>query len=929
MPVPRTARLAAFAAVLFFTSIASARVLSYSPYTDRVAVPAIQHRMNRYFVLVEGPTTFGAWMPFIGMGMNGQVVIYDSSAQERPRVVFPHVSNSLATISVAAVREDSRGVLTILIQTTFDHAGTNPNRVPIFLITSDSGATWNQVPGLGNTPLYNIPSEADDVGGPFARSRYSPVRIATESFPFVVSTGRTVYAVSRDGGSTELYIEPLLPGLNSVAFAKLAGSNSTGTEFLIHAGGSASGSARESLHLVSLAISGRTITPIPFNSQVEGWITPSGDVYYEQRNFSSGLSIVYADPSRSTELLKIGPNGGTGFAVPSNDYATAWIVSRVTSQPTIFLRHGRFAGSVKQWEDVTAPLVEALHAGSSGTKLLVQVHKPRPQMDQRLFVDPALAIWNVGDPPPRTYDELFMHEELNKGFVHLDVDRVENGDPFVFDSGTATWQGGIISSPGGGGGDVVQEWGVVRSSLKQRLILPGVARTEGAYGAFWVSDVVLHNPYSSAQTVRVRFVPTGNGAVASATQSVALGAREIRLVPDVLKTLFAIERGGGSIIVEPDASVTVTSRTYSRSDLGSFGFGINAIDAFTAPASPRFALTYAGAFPAINFRTNVTLTDAFNTGALATLTAAGISGAVGRSDVSISATAEGQSQMNNLADTLGLAPWETGALTIRSERGSGIASVITIDNVTNDATYFGPDLPSPIVRSIPMIAHQLGANGADFRSDLYLFNPSPTPRMVTLRAKSWDRAEAEATLNLTLLPSEARVIKDVLLNAFGKTGAARLRYSSPGDASGVRITSRTYSLTENGGTYGFPVPPLNNFQIGTSGDTLEILGSVADPSFRTNIGLVEMTAFGNTQTASVKVEIVASGGTVADSFVVSLPIAGGMQINDVFRSRSVNVEGPVLIRISPQSGTVGAYAAMIDNRTNDATYLSANLGASE
>ena len=32
---------------------AQARVISYAPYTNRVATPALQHRMNRHFVLFE------------------------------------------------------------------------------------------------------------------------------------------------------------------------------------------------------------------------------------------------------------------------------------------------------------------------------------------------------------------------------------------------------------------------------------------------------------------------------------------------------------------------------------------------------------------------------------------------------------------------------------------------------------------------------------------------------------------------------------------------------------------------------------------------------------------------------------------------------------------------------------------------------------
>jgi len=84
-------------------------------------------------------------------------------------------------------------------------------------------------------------------------------------------------------------------------------------------------------------------------------------------------------------------------------------------------------------------------------------------------------VWRVGDPMPRHYDELYLNEQWNKGFIHVDVDRMTAGEPFVFNSGAQPDQEmGDISSPVGGGGDVIQEWGVVRGSLKQHLVLPGV-----------------------------------------------------------------------------------------------------------------------------------------------------------------------------------------------------------------------------------------------------------------------------------------------------------------------------------------------------------------------------------------------------------------------------------------------------------------------
>jgi hypothetical protein len=355
---------------------------------------------------------------------------------------------------------------------------------------------------------------------------------------------------------------------------------------------------------------------------------------------------------------------------------------------------------------------------------------------------------------------------------------------------------------------------------------------------------------------------------------------------------------------------------------------MNAIDVLAAAASPRFPLSFAGAFAGTNYRTNVTITDTSGRGTEAALTAAGINGVMGSSDVSITTSANGHRQVNFIGSTLGLQPYETGALVIRPKRGSAIAAVFSVDNRTNDSTYFPPDLPSSFVaRVIPAIGHLDGANGSRFRSDLYLFNPSDQPRSVGLDAKAWDVPESPAFLSLTLLPNEARVIRDVLLTAFGKTGIARLRYTS--QAGGVRVTSRTYNVDSNGGTYGFLMPPLNNFQIGGSGDTLEILGAVADPKYRTNIGLVEMAGFATNQNASARIEILNESSHQVDAFTVNLPMAGGTQLNDVFRARGLAVTGPVLIRVTPISGTIGAYVTTTDNITNDSSYMAANLASRE
>ena len=210
--------------------------------------------------------------------------------------------------------------------------------------------------------------------------------------------------------------------------------------------------------------------------------------------------------------------------------------------------------------------------------------------------------------------------------------------------------------------------------------------------------------------------------------------------------------------------------------------------------------------------------------------------------------------------------------------------------------------------------------------------PPTAVRSVRLLAKSWSSNESEQTLVLTLLPRESKVIRDALLAAFGRTGVARLRFQTDGGsdvAGGVRVTSRTYTVNPSGGSYGLLIPALNAFQSAAGGESLEILLPAGGSGFRTNLALVELTtSFVSGPPVSVRVEFFDESGALRDRFETPIPLAGGVQIDDLFHGRGLG-DGPPsgLIRISPSGGLVAAYATIIDNGTNDPMYVAAGLAA--
>ena len=909
----RFARLFPCTAAAFFVALTSpvfARVVSYAPYTNRIAVPSFQDRTARHFVLLESaPENFSErW--------ESEVVLYDSSGTAEPRVITP----AAGLLYEQAALYEKPGSAPVILTIAVDRRSPNWWMLSPMISVSDGGSSWKSVGGVG---AFTLPQVLDtDTGGFHTHGLYAPVVIGNEAWPFLVSLPQSgVWAISKDGTA-----KAVMQGTD----ARVIGRNAAGNRFLVY---SAAG-------IWSTTVDGPAtkLATVDSTGAYAGWLTSNGNAYVQMLRSEgrflyatngAGLQLIAGPYNTNAPPLGAPPTSGITmrfFAVPTHDYEGAWIIQREAGKPTTMSKHTAAGGLQAQWSDVTGPQVEALIPGRSGETVLIQVHREREGVElDRPFIDPALAVWRVGQERPRFYDELYLNESWNKGFVHIDVDAIESGTPFVFNSGfqESAAPPSRVSPPIGGGGDVLQEWGVVRGSLKQRLVLPGVARLNGAFGSFWMTDVIIYNPLDESQQVEVRFVPLGT--TEAMTTTLTFEALEIRPIADALKTLFNIEAGGGTLHLLPAVGVNATARTYSRKGDGTFGFGMQAIDFFNA-AGPRFPLTFAGAFPGENFRTNLLLTDTSGRGTHANLEAFGLTG-YSFGQTSVESPAQGTVQLNSVASTVGLQSRDGGGLVVAPTRGTAIATLVAIDNRTNDPTYFPPDLPGAIPRAIPVIGHLDGANGSKFRSDIYLYNPNDRTRTVTLQAKKWDSPGVYQT-NFTLLPKESRVIPDALKTLFGQEGMARLKYSTanwePGE--GVRVTSRTYTVEASGATYGCLVPPLNSFQIGTFGDRLEILGVTGGAGFRANVGLVDLSD--QTQrNPTVRITIIGER-RILDTFTTQLPARGGMQINDIFAARGITPPPAALIVVDIIDGQqIGAYATLTDNVTNDSTYLGAHLGA--
>ncbi len=878
------------------------RVLSYSPVTDSPAYPAVQFRAAPHFLLVEQA-------PFASDGVRrDRAVLYDADARSEPRVVFNPGAAVLAIFDAAAW-EDGHGTLRLLISTDANLDRSNPLRLQRFFYSPDGGVHWRPA----GVPGASVIAPSLDVGGPVVRGANTQLRLGTGEFPFVAAVSPDggisggVFAVRADGAARLLLDRP----------ARLLGTDREGARFLTQTLGSDDGNGNARIDVLTLEGLRSEVTARPPGADLQGWITPDGGVYLRD---APGTLLFYAGfaPVEVARPLA-GAEDRDLLAVPTTDYAGAWILQRGPGLPTILSRHTPGSAPVEQWRDGSGPQVEALHPSSSGQRLLIQVHRDRTQIAQRFLRDPALAVWNVGRPAPADYHELFLNEGLMAGFVHLDVDAAAGGASFVFDSGSTTGPGGGVSPSAGGGGGigVLQEFGQVRGSFTQRLILPAAVRIAGRNGSAWRTDLLLRNPSSVSTDVTLRYVPSGGGRPIEA--ALTLAPREIRSLTDVLAFL-GVEDGLGAVSITPsgDGGIEAAAELHCDTPGGRYGTGIEVYDAATA-AGARFPVSFAAGAPGAGSRTRVIAADGGGLGASGRLITGG--GAM-EFDVPPSGEAE-----------LSIGDAGSPALRLAPTQGDVLAAALVVDDVTGDPTFFGPDLaPAPAIGSIPAVLHTDGLNGTAWRTDLFLFNGGGNDSSITLEARGWGDL-GSALREVRVKAGESRRIDDVLATLFGKSGIARLRYASPD----VRVTSRIRSAVGGGGTIGLSMPPLNPFQSAAAGESLEILLPV-DSSSRLSLTLVDLAdpdpqtntnrgRFPGGPSRSVIVEL-DDGAATFPRFQVEVPQAGGLQLADLLRDRPLRSgAGGVMVRVSPSSGLIGAFATRVEDGTGDPAYFGPSLAA--
>jgi hypothetical protein len=258
--------------------------------------------------------------------------------------------------------------------------------------------------------------------------------------------------------------------------------------------------------------------------------------------------------------------------------------------------------------------------------------------------------------------------------------------------------------------------------------------------------------------------------------------------------------------------------------------------------------------------------------------------------------------------------WEETIRVIPSGDGGEQDFVVNVDVLAIPPHY------EEHVLVVPAVAHTAGAHGTFFRTDLKIFNLFTIPVDADLTLLT-DAGDLKRMVSVRIEPNQVLALDDVVLSQFGldnASGALEISCYRP-----LLATSRTYTTTADGGTYGQRIPAerwlasagANVFLAGASRTLLYLAKS---DDFRSNLGLVEVLGM----EADVVLEMFDETGSLIASGSVSLPRFSHRQLNDVFEllGAPAREHAGATVTVSGHA-RIFTYGSVVDNRSSDATYV--------
>jgi uncharacterized repeat protein (TIGR01451 family) len=695
----------------------------------------------------------------------------------------------------------------------------------------------------------------------------------------------------------------------------------------------------------SFSVCNPTGTPIP---SVVG-VTTTGQTY-----------TVEWTPTEGTTLYELQESADAGFTNPFTMAVpgTSQPLTKNVSVPTTFFYRVRSLGGCNATigaYSAVAPIV-IVPVPPLGT-LNINIPVPAGSKTPVSFPIHVPGLPNVTTSFFATTDKPWLSVAPSNGVMPPEGrDFTVSADPTALSDGT--WTGTVIVVYGSSGVsgkrslDVAPKSsipvsisltspvspGTLTGPSATALVIPSVGHLPG-FSSQWQSDVRIANILALSKKVQLTFSAGSATSQAVKQTTVSIDPGSTIAFDDIVRNWFGIgamnDASNGVLTVQPldatgkpDLSINkaaaVSSRTFNTSAAGTLGQFI--------PGVPiaNFISKLPGAVSTLalqqiaqtdTFHTNLGLVEA--TGKPASVLVSVFDGAGNKVlDLPVSLAAGEQRQLNGFLATNGIT-LTNGHIEVQATAGDGkvTAYASVIDNRTTDPLLVS-GVPLGGVGATRYVIPGVASldSGATWRSDVRVFNSSLSPQTATLTLYPTGNPSASVVQTATIQPGEVKALDDIVHSTFNLTNAGGALHVTTAVATPLVVTARTFNDTAAGtlGQFLQAVTPAD--AVGTGERSLQLLQMEDSPRYRTNLGLAEVTG----KAATAEITVILPDSKVAPKVSIPLaafeyrqfPIISSLGLGNVYNAR-------ISVRVIDGQGKVTAYGSVIDQKTQDPTFVPA------
>jgi hypothetical protein len=321
------------------------------------------------------------------------------------------------------------------------------------------------------------------------------------------------------------------------------------------------------------------------------------------------------------------------------------------------------------------------------------------------------------------------------------------------------------------------------------------------------------------------------------------------------------------------------------------------------------------------FRTNLGIVEA--TGKPASALVSVFDGAGSRLlDVPLTIAAGEQRQLNSFLADKGIT-LTNGHIEVQATGGDGklTAYASVIDSRTTDPLLVS-GVPIGGVGATRFVIPGVASldTVATWRSDVRIFNGGNTPQTATLTLFPTGNPSASVVSSVTIQPGEVKALDDIVHATFNLTNAGGALHVTTAVSVPLIVTARTYDQTSTGtlGQFVQAVTPAD--AVGSNDRALQLLQMEDSPRYRTNLGIAEVTG----KAVTAEVTVILPDSKVAPKVQIPLgafeyrqfPIISSLGLGNTYNAR-------ISVKVIDGQGKITAYGSVIDQKTQDPTFVPA------